>query len=83
MHDELSKVFFDINRDKETKVVILTGADRGFSAGGDIANMKRRVETHDYTGWLNTMFEAKNIVNGLLQLERPLITRINGHAMVR
>jgi enoyl-CoA hydratase len=81
MHNELSRVFFDINRDKETKVVILTGAGKAFSAGGDIMGMKNRLDSGDFSYWLNSMSEAKNIVTGLLQLERPLISRVNGHAM--
>jgi enoyl-CoA hydratase len=36
MHNELSRVFRDVARDDETKVVILTGAGAAFSAGGDI-----------------------------------------------
>jgi enoyl-CoA hydratase len=81
MHNEMSRIFFDINRDKDTKVVVLTGAGKAFSAGGDISNMKKRLDAHDYSYWLNSMGEAKNIVTGALQLERPLITRVNGHAM--
>jgi enoyl-CoA hydratase len=36
LHDELSYVFYEIARDKECSVVVLTGAGRAFSAGGDI-----------------------------------------------
>jgi enoyl-CoA hydratase len=81
MHEEMSRIFFDINRDKDTKVVVLTGAGKGFSAGGDIMSMKERLDRHEHQYWLNSMQEAKGIVNGLLQLERPLISRVNGHAM--
>jgi enoyl-CoA hydratase len=81
LHEELSRIFFDVNRDTETKVVVLTGAGKGFSAGGDIVNMKSRLDRHDYQPWLRSMQEAKGIVSGLLQLERPLISRVNGHAM--
>ena len=36
LHTELSHVFADIALDQETHVVVLTGAGRAFSAGGDI-----------------------------------------------
>lgn len=82
MHAELSRVFFDINRDPETRVVVLTGAgDRAFSAGGDLRRMQTRIEEAAHHEWAQSMWEAKEIVYGMLRLERPLIARINGHAM--
>lgn len=82
MHTELSRIFYDINHDPDAAVVVLTGAgEKAFSAGGDISAMLHRIETADHAGWNQTMLEARHIVNGLLRLEKPLIGRINGHAM--
>lgn len=82
MHGELARLFFDINRDPEAAVVVITGAgDRAFSAGGDIAGMARRIEEGRHDEWVRANREAREIVYGLLRLERPLIARINGHAM--
>src|SRR6516164_6907994 len=82
LHRELSRIFYDINDDADTAVVVLTGAgERAFSAGGDINLMARRQETGDQEGWNRIVLEARHIVNGLLRLEKPLIGRINGHAM--
>ena len=82
MHNELSRIFVDINHDPETNVVVLTGGGtKTFSAGGDIGRMIQRLDTHDHASWRQSVFEAKAIVNGLLRLEKPLIGRINGHAM--
>ncbi|MCP3732786.1 enoyl-CoA hydratase-related protein [Sphingomonas sp. MG17] len=82
MHLELSHIFTTINRDPAVKVVVLTGAgEKAFSAGGDVKNMLRRLTTADHAAWLRGMREAKDIVYSILRLEKPLITRINGHAM--
>jgi enoyl-CoA hydratase len=82
VHTDLTRVFFDVNRDPDTAVVIITGAgDKAFSAGGNIKAMAERVERGDHASWLRSMREAKEIVYGLLRLEKPLIARINGHAM--
>jgi len=82
MHNELSRIFTDINNDPETAVVVLTGAgEKAFSAGGDINRMITRIETADHAGWNQSVHEAKNIIYGMLRLEKPLIGRINGHAM--
>jgi enoyl-CoA hydratase len=82
MHNELSRVFADINHDPDAAVVVLTGAgEKAFTAGGDINRMIKRIETADHAGWKQMADEAKAIVYGLLRLEKPLIGRINGHAM--
>src|SRR5579871_6795051 len=37
MHAELSTIFHDAQRDRDLNVLVLTGAGRGFSAGGDFS----------------------------------------------
>lgn len=82
LHLDLSRVFQDVNRDPDAKVVVLTGAgDRAFSAGGNIDLMVKRVVEADHERWFHGMREAKAILRGMLDLEKPLIGRINGHAM--
>ena len=82
IHRELGRIFLDVNRDETTRVVVLTGVgDRAFSAGGDLNRMIARFEAQDVEAWAERAEEAKAIVYGLLQLTKPLIGRINGHAM--
>lgn len=82
MHQELSHIFQALNRDPDIKVVVLTGSgEKAFSAGGDVKDMLRRIKTTDHGAWLRGMREAKEIVYSILRMEKPLITRINGHAM--
>jgi len=81
IHTELGRVFSDINRDQETSVVVLTGAGNAFSAGGNIKNMVRRIEERRTGEWFQGIEEARQILRGFMHLEKPIITRINGHAM--
>ena len=81
MHTELSRVFRQINDDAETAVVVLTGAGDAFSSGGNVKNMARRVEEARYDEWYRSLREAREILYSMIKLERPLISRINGHAM--
>jgi enoyl-CoA hydratase len=81
-HTELSQVFELVNHDRQTDVVVLTGAgERAFSAGGDINRMIARFESNDHAIWNRQMFEARHIVESMMRLEKPLIGRVNGHAM--
>jgi enoyl-CoA hydratase len=80
MHAELRTLFPRINQDDETKVVVLTGAgERAFSAGGDVNDMIRLLG--DPAATIRSMKEATDTVYGLLRLEKPIIARINGHAI--
>jgi enoyl-CoA hydratase len=79
MSEELSRVFDDIARDDECTVVILTGAGRAFSAGGDLSEMLRATED---PGLRHRMMSgASHFVQSILGCDKPLIARVNGHAM--
>src|ERR1700734_1551492 len=43
MHAELARVWADIGRDEETRVAVVTGAGRAFSAGGALAKLERPI----------------------------------------
>ncbi len=79
MHTELSRVFDRINEDDSVEVVVLTGAGRAFSSGGDTQWMQRMIE--DNATWRKTSREGKKIVLSLLDLEKPVIAKINGPAV--
>ncbi len=78
MHEELSRIFTEINLDDETDVVILTGAGRGFSAGGDMDWQQAMIDKPEI--WDQITREARKIVFSLLDLEKPIIAKVNGPA---
>lgn len=78
MHDELARVFTDLQHDSESDIIVLTGAGRAFCAGGDFAWFADHIadpKTFRDIGW-----DAKRIVTSLLDLEKPIICRLNGAA---
>ncbi|MGB3273538.1 MAG: enoyl-CoA hydratase-related protein [Xanthobacteraceae bacterium] len=79
MHEELSRIFYDVGRDGEADVVILTGAGKAFCAGGDTNWMQDTID--DPSLWRKTVTEAKGIIFGLLDLEKPVIAKLNGAAV--
>ena len=76
MHAELSTIFSDVSDDPDSDIVILTGAGRAFSAGGDILWMQEMIDS----GFALTAREAKRIIFSLLDCEKPIIAKVNGHA---
>lgn len=78
MHDELARVFTDLQRDPDSDIIILTGAGRAFCAGGDFDWFDEQIahpERFRDIGW-----DAKRIVTTLLEMEKPIICRMNGAA---
>jgi enoyl-CoA hydratase len=78
LHTELARVFTDISGDPDSDIVILTGAGRAFSAGGDVAWMQEAID--EPARFEQTIREAKQIVFGLIDCEKPVIAKLNGHA---
>lgn len=79
LHTELSRVFTDANTDPDSDVVVLTGAGRAFCAGGDLDWMQEAID--EPAGFEITAAEAKRIIYSQLDLQKPLICRMNGHAI--
>lgn len=80
MHWSLSRIWDDIDADPEVSVVIFTASgERAFSAGGDPGLMKAQAQ--DTAHWLNLGREAKRIIFGMLACDKPIIARLNGHAV--
>src|SRR5512140_3349609 len=78
MHTELSRVFTDVQRDPDSDVVVLTGNGPAFCAGGDIDWMQSHVDEPDEFDRMAR--EGKDIAYTQLDLEKPLICKLNGHA---
>ena len=79
LHSELSRIFIDVREDKDCDIVMLTGAGRAFCAGGDLDWMQRSID--EPALFDETAREAKAIVFGQLDLDKPVICRLNGHAV--
>ena len=78
MHDEFAQVFTDLQRDSESDIIILTGKGRAFCAGGDFDWFDEQIK--DPANFRAIAWDAKRIVNSLLEMEKPMICRLNGAA---
>ena len=78
LHSELARIFVDARHDDEADIIVLTGAGRAFCAGGDIDWMQESIDRPQM--FEATAREAKEIVYSQLDLDKPLICRMNGHA---
>lgn len=79
MDFELQRLFIDIIDDAETNVLVLTGAGKAFSAGGDMNEIKALIEEPDRFN--QGTYKAKRLIYQLLDCPKPVIAKVNGHAV--
>lgn len=75
MREDFARLFTELQTNDEIKVLILTGAGRAFSAGGDIEYFERE--------WNTTRFRAESrrltqFFDELELIEKPVLAAING-----
>lgn len=79
LHTEFSRIVTELRNDADADIIVITGAGRAFSAGGDINWMQEGID--DPASFEVTAQEARDIVYGLLDIGKPVIARVNGHAI--
>lgn len=82
--DEFARICREINRHDATRCVILTGAGRAFSAGGDVKAMRDKSGTFGGSAPAISDGYRENIhvmLRALYSLRVPLIAAVNGPAI--
>lgn len=79
MHTELSRVWADVSADPLTRVAVVTGAGKAFSAGGDLGMVRRMAG--DPARVAHMLAEMSRLVYGIVHCEKPVVSAINGVAV--
>ncbi|MEA3020155.1 MAG: enoyl-CoA hydratase [Actinomycetota bacterium] len=79
MHRELADVWTAVDRDPDTRVALLQGAGKGFSAGGSF-EMIEEIMADDAVR-LRTMREARDLVRNVIDCSKPIVSAIHGPAV--
>jgi enoyl-CoA hydratase/carnithine racemase len=79
LHAAFPRVWAAIEHDREARAVVLTGAGRAFSAGGDIEDFTLfRV---DFAARRQTLRDARRLVDEMLNVPLPVVAAVNGPAV--
>jgi enoyl-CoA hydratase len=77
-HTQITDVWRDIDRDPDINCVIVTGAGKAFSSGGDFGLIESMAGNFDVV--MSTWKEAKDLVYNIINCNKPIISAINGPA---
>src|SRR6266446_2760654 len=75
MHAELARIWLDVDLDPDTRVAILRGAGKGFSAGGDLAMVEEM--TRDFAVRARVWREARDLVYNLINCSKMVVAARN------
>ena len=78
-HGELAEVWLTVDRDPDTRVAVIQGAGKAFSAGGSFELLDAL--TTDYTARTKVLREARDLVNNVINCSKPIVSAIHGPAV--
>jgi enoyl-CoA hydratase len=78
-HAEMARIWLDVDRDPETRVAILRGAGKGFSAGGDMAMVEEL--TRDFAVRARVWREARDLVYNMINCSKIIVSAMHGPAV--
>jgi enoyl-CoA hydratase len=79
LHWELTQAWLTVDADPAARVALITGAGKAFSAGGDLEWVEEMAGNPEALA--RTMREASDLVYRLIDLDKPVVSAINGVAV--
>ena len=79
LHHKLLDVWRDLERDTGVRCVVLTGAGKTFSGGGDFAFLKAQHRSLGYRYGISA--QAADILHAMINFRLPVVAAVNGPAV--
>jgi enoyl-CoA hydratase len=79
MHEAMREIWWDLSEDDSVRAVVVTGAGRAFSAGGDIPAFIKSYEDNEYRR--KSLRGAKRLMDAQAEFPKPVVAAVNGAAV--
>jgi enoyl-CoA hydratase len=79
MHGELADIWREVDRDPTVNAVVITGAGKVFSAGGDFGMIQQNID--DFSARTRQWKEAREIVYNVINCSKPVVSAMRGVAV--
>ena len=76
MHGELATVWTAIDKDPDTRVVLVRGAGGNFSSGGDLDLIDEIIS--DFDARARVLQETRDLVYNVINCRKPIVTAVQG-----
>ncbi|MBV9210130.1 MAG: enoyl-CoA hydratase/isomerase family protein [Acidobacteria bacterium] len=80
MRRDLAEALEHAATDRTVRVIIITGAGRGFCAGADVGYMNELIERQDLEEFTRLLNTGRRVLTTMRQMQKPIIAAINGAA---
>lgn len=80
MRHELADALDELDHDPTVRVIIITGAGRGFCAGADVGYLAELVERRDVEAMAALVEAGRRVITTMRESPKPVIGSINGVA---
>ncbi|HJU65212.1 MAG TPA: enoyl-CoA hydratase-related protein [Gemmatimonadaceae bacterium] len=80
MRTEIAEALEELEHDETVRVIVITGAGRGFCAGADVGYMAELVQRHDVEAMAALVEAGRRVVSIIRRSSKPVIGSINGVA---
>jgi enoyl-CoA hydratase len=79
VHAQLPRVWPVVDEDPDTRVVLVRGEGRAFSAGGSFDLIDAQIASHDVS--MRVWRETRDLVRNMIDCRKPIVSAIHGPAV--
>src|SRR5438552_18831452 len=79
LHEAMREIWWQLAGDPSVRAVVLTGAGKAFSAGGNVPRFIRDYDDPEHRR--QSLRDAKRLIDDMMEFHKPVVAAVNGPAV--